>query len=175
MQTQLPVPPRTTGRHAAPAAPRRGGRALLVGAVLALVVGGTATGAALLDPDPAPAPTPAAVTAPPAPTPDGDPPPPVPRPDYEDQVSIAALPLAGGCPRKGCAVRHLLTNHGVTDAPGTFRLIVDGQVVSVVPLTLPAGGTTALETWIPGTVLAAHPDRKLKIEAEFGYDRGMTV
>lgn len=44
---------------------------------------------------------------------------------------------------------------------------VDEQVVSVVPLTLPAGGSAEVTTRIPGGVLATHPGPTLDVTAEF--------
>lgn len=179
LPTLLPTPPAAVARHTAPAPARRGSFVGLVVTVLALVIGGVVTIATLPAPAPvavaAPAPPVTSAPVPPAPS-GGSTLDEVPRFDPVDRITVDALPLTGGCPRKGCTVRHRLGNSGPVDVAGMFTVRVGKDLVDVVPLTLPPGGSAEISTWLPGKLVAAQPGTRLQIVAEFRVvEAGMTV
>jgi hypothetical protein len=176
--TTLPAPPAAT-RPAAPAATARPRRFVgLVVAVLALLVGGAAVILTLPAPvseavaAPVPVVTPAPV--PPAPAP-GSTLPEIPRLDPAAGITIDAVPIKGGCPRKGCVVRHRLANAGPAAVSGMFTVRLGGHLASVTPLTVPPGGSAEVSTWLSGSLLATQPGRTFRLEVEFRIAGGPTV
>ena len=95
---------------------------------------------------------------------------PAPRPGAADQVTIDDVPLAGGCPRTGCTLRYRLTNRGSDTATGTFTVRLGDDLLTAVPLTLEPGHTADVATRVPAAVLVEHPERTLRVTAEFGPD-----
>jgi len=83
------------------------------------------------------------------------------------RVNIEVLPDPKGCPPKGCAMRYRLTNSSPAAVTGRFTVRVDEQLVFVRTLTVPPGTGSEVSAWIPGPILTAHPERRLKIEATF--------
>jgi hypothetical protein len=87
------------------------------------------------------------------------------------RVNIEVLPDPKGCPPAGCAMHYRLTNASSAAVTGLFTLRVDGHLVVVKTLLLPPRTGSEVSAWIPGPVLTAHPERRLKIEATFTPDR----
>jgi hypothetical protein len=83
-------------------------------------------------------------------------------------VAVDVLPDPQGCPPAGCTVRFRLTNSGSAALTGLFTVRIDDEhLIKVTTLTLPPRSETELAAWIPGRLLTARPDRRLKIEAAF--------
>ena len=84
------------------------------------------------------------------------------------RVSLDVLPNPDGCPPVGCTMRYRLTNPGETTVVGLFAVRVDGaDLVAARTVTLPPGAVSEQSAWIPGRLLTAHPERRMKIEASF--------
>jgi hypothetical protein len=177
-------PERVAARHAAPE-PRR--RRLLVALVpvLVLLVGIGATTTALLlpgapavqvapagraDDDTAPeaaadAPAQAGGRSPNVQTPSPDE---IGRTGSPGRVGIDRIPNPDGCPSVGCTMRYRVANRGPSTVVGLFAVRIDGaHLVASRRVTLPPGTVSVQSAWIPGRLLTAHPERRVKVEASF--------
>jgi hypothetical protein len=86
------------------------------------------------------------------------------------RITIDAVPLAGGCPRTGCTLRYRIANRGSAATAGEFTVRLDGRLVTALPLTLEPGDTADVAARVPAALLAGHPERTLRFQAEFRSD-----